>query len=130
MIFKFFYEDEPREAFKLLCSMGKVSILTRCLETDMKEGKLKFKDETNKEEAFKEFLLQEEVLMLREDFKIIEEMLAKEMQGNLDGWQMYKDKPKSKIYYKIEDGHPIVTVYAEQVVEAPLINIAALIAEV
>ena len=96
----------------------------------MEKGTLRFKGEEGKEQAYKEFMLQEEVVMLREDFKIIEEMLAKEMSGNLDGWHRYKDKPETKIYYKIEDGHPIVTTYAEQIVEAPLINIAALIAEV
>ena len=96
----------------------------------MQQGTLKFKAEEGKDQAYQEFMQQEEVVMLREDFKIIEEMLSKEMAGNLDGWHRYKDKADTKIYYKVEDGHPIVTTYSECIVEAPIINIAALIAEV
>ena len=68
--------------------------------------------------------------MLREDFKIIEEILHREISGNFDGWHRYKDKPENKIYYQLEPGQSLITLYIERVFEAPLINLAALLAEV
>jgi hypothetical protein len=68
--------------------------------------------------------------MLKEDFKIIEDVLNKEIAGNFDGWKRYKDKPESKIYYQLEPGQRIVTLYIEKVFDAPIINLCAFLAEV
>ena len=97
----------------------------------MSEGQLRFISpvEAENKKEFEEFLLQQEVLMLRKDFLIIETMLL-EISGEMPGWNRFKDQPKTKIYYKQEDGLNQITMYVEQEIEAPLINLAALLSEV
>ena len=47
-----------------------------------------------------------------------------------DGWTKFSDKETQKIYYKQEAGLNQLTLYLEQVIEAPLINLFAILGEV
>lgn len=50
--------------------------------------------------------------------------------SNVDeSWIRHKDTPDVKIYYKHEDGFRNVTLYMEKVVNAPMINLLAVVAE-
>lgn len=73
-------------------------------------------------------MIEEEITMLRRDFAIIDGMM-KELSGDMAGWQRFKDKPESKIYYKQEDGLSQLTLYIEEVFEAPMINLFAIMGE-
>ena len=44
-------------------------------------------------------------------------------------WIMFIDLPEYKIYYRYEPGQPICSLYLERVINAPVINLMALLAE-
>jgi len=44
-------------------------------------------------------------------------------------WIIYDDKPEKKIYYRKDEGFANLTVYLEKVIEAPMLNFMALLAE-
>ncbi len=49
------------------------------------------------------------------------------MKGN--GWLVYWDLPEYKIYYKFEAGSYLCSLYLEKVIDAPMINLMAVLAE-
>ena len=51
---------------------------------------------------------------------------------NLDsrGWILYKNQPAKKIYYKHDESLNTISLYFEGVVEAPMMNLLAILAEI
>ena len=99
------------------------------------EGRVEFSKTATVEEGksdYDEFLSCEEVILLKKDFQIIEEFLeqlkVKDMEE--DGWKKFVDKDTQKIYYQQEPGVPSLTIYLEEVINAPLINLFAILGEV
>jgi len=70
--------------------------------------------------------------MLRKDLQIIEHFLEELKNHDLKsaGWTKFSDKGDSKIYYKQEEGIKSLTLYLEDVIEAPLLNLFAILGEV
>jgi hypothetical protein len=56
-------------------------------------------------------------------------MLMLMREGSMPDWKKFKDKPNSKIYYKHEDGFNQLTLYIEEVLEAPMLNLFAVLGE-
>ncbi len=69
---------------------------------------------------------------MRKDFSIIDHFLEELKRQDLKdaGWTKFSDKGDSKIYYKQEEGVKSLTLYLEDVIEAPLINLFAILGEV
>ena len=61
--------------------------------------------------------------------KIFDEYLPV-LKGDLLGWTQFQSNDEARIYYKMEDGLSCVTTYLETEVDAPLLNILSVIAEV
>ena len=72
------------------------------------------------------------MLLLAKDV-IILNLFREEIKGIADGsdqsWIRHKDTPEVKIFYKYETGFRNVTLYMEKIVNAPLINVLATLAE-
>lgn len=49
---------------------------------------------------------------------------------DMKGWNKHTDKEDYKIYYRQEEGLKIISLFIEGIINAPLINIMALLAEV
>lgn len=62
------------------------------------------------------------------DFKILNEF-TREM-NNVGSWTKFVDKPEQKIYYRKEENLSPITCYIEGVIDAPMMNIIAIMAEV
>ena len=70
-------------------------------------------------------MLTKDVVILngfREEIKGIE-------NGSDDSWIRHKDTPEVRIFYKHEDGFRNCTLYMEKIINAPMINLLAIIAE-
>ena len=46
-----------------------------------------------------------------------------------DKWNVYKDLPLEKIYYRFEGASSLCSLYLEKVITAPIINVMAVLAE-
>lgn len=102
------------------------------VEAAMKEGSLDFEyggGEASWKERYEAFMAEEEVGLLRNDFRIIKDFLG-ELDGGMKDWNKFTDSEKQKIYYKQEEGMDGITVYLEAVVNAPLIHMFAILGEV
>jgi hypothetical protein len=64
------------------------------------------------------------------DFSTIDSMMKLIREGVPPDWKKFKEKKTSKIYYKQEPGLSQITLYLEEVFEASLINLVAVIGEV
>jgi hypothetical protein len=82
--------------------------------------------------AYTDFVTSEEMQLLRKDFSIIDHFLEELKRQHLKdaGWTKFSDKGDSKIYYKQEPGVKSLTLYLEDVIEAPMINLFAILGEV
>lgn len=69
--------------------------------------------------------------MLTQEMEIIEDFLH-EIRTNkkMKGWGKQTDTPKQKIYFRNEQGIKSITMYLEQVIDAPLLNLFALLSEI
>lgn len=54
--------------------------------------------------------------------------LDEQENGRLE-WTRYYDLPEYKIYYRYTPGQPLCGIYLERVIEAPLVNLMAVLAE-
>ena len=79
--------------------------------------------------SVQDFLNSEEMTQLRHDYANITNFLRSDEQQSFDAWTRHKDSPGYKIFYKYVPDHPICSVYIERIVEAPILNIMALIFE-
>ena len=57
------------------------------------------------------------------------EQIAGIESGSDKSWTVYKDQEELKIFYKLEEGFANCTLYMEKVINAPMINLMAVLAE-
>lgn len=67
--------------------------------------------------------------MLEKDFQILGHFLE-ELKGDMSDWNKQTDNDHTKIYYRQEEGLPGITLYLEAVINAPLLNLFAVLGEV
>ena len=116
-ILRLFYADEPLQAaekFKQLVEEAGVE------GSGVSEGQVV------------EFQATEEIRKLLTDVEILDafrEQIAGIESGADKSWTVYKDQEELKIFYKLEEGFANCTLYMEKVINAPMINLMAVLAE-
>lgn len=100
-----FYQDKPLEAHQFLQTLQEAYDLT-------------------------DFLEKEEIKLLTKDVATLQTFLKEEQNQFQDpSWTRFYDEPEYKIYYRYVQGEPLCSLYLERVIEAPLLNLMALLAE-
>jgi hypothetical protein len=78
------------------------------------------------------FLATEEITILKEDVVTLQDFIKtlEGIQNDTDeSWTREKDTEDMKVFYKIEEGSALVTLYLEKVVKSPMINLLSLLVE-
>lgn len=68
--------------------------------------------------------IQDDYQIFNQSIDIIEQI----KKGNTQGWKKFLDR-ETKVYYRKEDGKSLYTFYLEKIVNAPIFNLMAVIAE-
>ena len=117
-----FFADEQLEAMKVLKIIGKS--FTKTQDSCRADSQL-----TNgTEEAVAEFMDSELVTTLRNESRILKETID-ELNGPMGDWSRFKDTRDYKVFYKMEPGVTSLSVYMEGTVNAPVLNVLAVLAE-
>lgn len=95
----------------------------------MQEGTLALEGDGSLKEMYDCFMAEEEVGILRNDFRIIRDFLD-ELGRGMKGWTKFSESERKKIYYKQEEGVESLTIYLEANINAPLLNLFTIISEV
>jgi hypothetical protein len=122
-LIKWFYKDRANECQDLL----------KHFETMLQAGKVVSAEEgravlTKESDEVKSFYESEEVSHTIHDldmFNFYFETMARQSE-----WTDYYDEPTRKVRYKYEDGMSLVSCVCEAIVEAPMVNVLSLFAEV
>ena len=132
-ILRLFSIDEPLLAENELKKLGKLTISN--FDPSYHIGARVKNDQPQNPELialFDEFEKTEQMQLLMKDVVILQQF-REEIRAIADGsdqsWTRHKDTPDVKIFYKIEDGFRNCTLYMEKVINAPLINVLAVLAE-
>eukprot|EP00349_Pseudokeronopsis_sp_Brazil_P001029 CAMPEP_0202963002 /NCGR_PEP_ID=MMETSP1396-20130829/7011_1 /ASSEMBLY_ACC=CAM_ASM_000872 /TAXON_ID= /ORGANISM="Pseudokeronopsis sp., Strain Brazil" /LENGTH=221 /DNA_ID=CAMNT_0049683889 /DNA_START=94 /DNA_END=759 /DNA_ORIENTATION=+ len=142
-IIELFYQDELQEANGLVTEIQACYINGRLAfsDPDLQEESVMANEEISEEErkqtlkavhkrqreVVEAFLKREEVRRLEKDMKILHEFM-KEL-STLNTWTRFMDSPDVKIFYKKDEQLSPITVYIEGIINAPLVNVLAIVAD-
>ena len=100
------------------------------MEAYDKLAELKKYNEIRNDPKINEFIASEPMQTLEEDVDIYKNFHENFIDNELSpDWNIYKNKPELKIYYRQEGGLNTITLYMEKVVKAPIVNTLATLAE-